>query len=390
MKRRTVVIALCGALGACVSSLADANAFVQGAQPAFPTSPVPMPPSPGFKSLGTIPSAPTPGGVTLPPQDQTAIEAEVRRAEAVSSRSGLQPAAGLPPQSFGHTPAAVPATGYAGAGRLPAPLPSGGFVPPPAGASPQMISGYANNMDGEEEPPHMSMSAALKDGTMVRQQNIRVHSGKTYSIIVSGVAPNLIETPFRHPEMLVTNSKLATPIVHGQNLVVSTTPAFPVGVYVTGKNPHDPMISLTMIPKKIPPKNYRLIIPGFIPSVAPTVTNQGSGYAQRMVHLMRDAALKQVPENYRQSHKRLALPGPGGAFSWAWEFSWVGNRYRVTAYSLENTLGKPVNLMETNFYAPGVLSASIYPHHHLYPDEKTQVFVITKLTAAHGTLGGVS
>lgn len=374
MKRRTFILAFWSTLTVCAPGLAQANAFVRGAQPAFPTSPVPMPPSPGFKNLGTIPAAPmghAPTGTAMPVDT------------------------GMPPDSLSTahanaTPGSVPAAPYNGTGRLPAAFPSGHYVPPPSGASPQMISGYADNMDGMAEPPHMSRAEALKDGVLVRQQDIRVRSGKTYSIMVSGVAPNQIETPFRHPEMIVTNRKLATPIVHGQNLLVSTSPAFPVGVYVTGKNPHDPMISLTLIPEKTPPKNYRLIIPGFIPSVAPVMGDAGSGYAGKMVHLMRDAALRQVPQSFRQSHKVRPLPGAGGALSWHWEFSWVGSRYRISAYSIENTLGRPVNLMETSFYEKNVVAASIYPNHHLYPGEATQVFVITQLTATHSGLGGVS
>ena len=403
MKCRTLTIAFWSALSVSAWSLggigmAQANAFVQGAQPAFPSSPVPMPPSPAFRSLGTIPAAPgmpgasTPVGTALPvrvgtPPDTMPPEPSLPPQGAMPGR--MAPATPQPFPAPGQTPGAVPAAPYAGNGRLPASFPSGHYAPPPAGASPQMISGYAENMDGMAEPPHMSVQAAMKDGTLVRQHTIRVRSGKTYSILVSGVAPNLIVTPFNHPEMIVTNRKLATPVVHGRDLLVNTSPAFPVGVYVTGKNPHDPMISLTLIPEKTPPKNYKLVLPGFIPAIAPT-TGNAHNYAGRMVHLMRDAALQKVPENYRQSHKELALPGAGGAMSWNWEFSWVGSRYRITGYRLKNTLGRAVNLMETNFYAKGVTAASIYPNHHLYPGESTQVFVITRLTTAHGSLGGVS
>lgn len=338
------------------------KAFAQGANDGsgqfhLPTSPIrgAAPVSPAFKGVGRIPEE------APPPPTSTHFD-----------QVSQQPSPAVP----GQPPVAYPHNGYA---------------PPPSGASPEQIHQAAMNINGYSIDsgmvPHMSFAQAKKDSTPVVGKTIRVQNGVTYGVRVSGVSPNLFITPFKDPQIIVGSTRYAKRIRHGRDLIISSTLSFPVGVYITGKNPHDPVVSLTLIPSKRPAKTYHLVIPGFVPAQAPTVPEH-SAYSSQMVALMRDAVMKQVPEDYRQSHR---IPPLAAAIplSWAAQMRWVGNHHQIAEYRITNHLNQKVTLAENDFYSKGVLAVSLYPHHLLYPGESTKLFLIETLQPSKHGLGAI-
>ncbi|PKY11832.1 hypothetical protein B1757_02405 [Acidithiobacillus marinus] len=334
------------------------KAFAQGAdngsgQFHLPTSPVSgaNPVSPAFRGVGRIPeNAP-------PPPTSAAFDAH----PAVTANA----AAHMPAQN-------VP------------------YTPPPAGATPTQIHQAAMNTAGYSsagEVPHMSFAQARKDSTPVTGKTIRVENGVTYGVPVSGVAPNLFVTPFHHPQVIVGNTRYAKRFTHGRDIFIGSTISFPVGIYITGENPEDPVVSLTLIPGKTPAKIYHLVFPGFVPNQAPSVPDH-SAYASQMVALMRDVVMNQVPEDYRQSHRitplNVAIP-----LSWAGEKRWVGNHDQILEYRIQNNLSRKVTLTENDFYSRGVEAVSLYPHHLLYPGESTRLYMVETLPPSRHGLGDV-
>lgn len=341
-----------------IASESGSGAFAQGADNGsgrfvLPTSPgaqTGAPPSPAFASLGHIPNAP-----------QKPVDT-----------AGRMPAP-MPPAAPGSVPYTPPAQ----------------VTPPPLSASPYTIHQAAMNTGAatSDMPPHMSFKQAEIGSIPVSTTEIRIQPGKTYAVHVSGVTPNLFETPFQHPKVLTDSHAYVKSFTHGSEIILSVTPSFPEGAYITGRNPHDPVASVTLIPGKTPAKLYRLDFPGFVPEKAPAIVDHGA-YASVMANLMRDAVLHQVPENYRQSRKvpDLQTPIP---ISWTRQTRWVGGRYQILSYRLENNLHQKIHLVENEFYRKGVLGVAFYPHHTLYPGESTTLYLIASLPASHRGLGAV-
>ncbi len=330
------------------------DAFANGAQNGsgqfhLPTSPVSgaAPVSPAFKSVGRIPESAPP-----PPTS------------AAFNTAGQQP------------PAQYPA--------------DGAYAPPPAGAAPEQIRQAAMNTDGyasAQSVPHMSFAQARKDSTPVVGTTIRAEDGVTFGVDVSGVAPNLFITPFHHPQVIVGNTRYAKRFTHGSDIFIGTTISFPVGIYITGTNPHDPVVSLTLIPSKAPAKTYHLVFPGFAPKQAPALPDH-TAYASSMVALMRDAVRKAVPEDYRQSHR---IPPLAAAIplTWAAKLRWVGEHHQIVEYQITNDLKQKITLTENDFYSKNVQAVSLYPHHQLYPGESTHLYLIESLKPSKHGLGAV-
>ncbi len=333
------------------------TAFAQGANngsgrfvmPSSPDRTSDLQQSPAFASLGHIPTPPSQPDLT-----------------------GGRMTAPMPPRAPGSAP-------Y---------RPSATVTPPPVGASPHTIHSAAMNTYGASNiPPHMSFKAARIGSIPVSTTDIRILPGKTYAVEVSGVTPNLFVTPFAHPKVIAGSSQYAKPFKHGSDVIIGVTPSFPEGVYITGKNPNDPVASLTLIPKNTPAKNYKLNFPGFVPRRAPKIPDH-SAYASVMVNLMRDAVLDQVPGNYRQSRRIPDLVSPT-PLSWIGLSHWIGGRYQIVSYKLTDNVHQAVDLVENDFYQKGVLSVAFYPHHKLYPGESTQLYLVEMLPASHRGLGAV-
>ncbi|MDD2750600.1 MAG: type-F conjugative transfer system secretin TraK [Acidithiobacillus sp.] len=333
------------------------GAFAQGADNGsgrfvFPSSPnkTSGSPSPAFASLGHIPDAPKQPDI----------------------KGGRMPAP-MPPLAPGSAPYTPPSQ----------------VTPPPLPASRSTVQQAASNDDGamSDAPPHMSFKAATIGSVPVSTTDIRIQTGETYAVHVSGVTPNLFTTPFAHPKIMTDSDDYVKSFTHGSNIIVSVTPSFPEGVYITGRNPNDPVASITLIPKKIPARNYKLTFPGFVPAKAPRIADH-SAYASVMVSLMRDAVLNRAPENYRQSRRipDLMTPVP---ISWTGLDHWIGGRYQIESYRLTNNLHQKIDLVENEFYRKGILSVAFYPHHKLYPGESTRLYLVAKLPASHRGLGAV-
>jgi conjugal transfer pilus assembly protein TraK len=370
--RNRLVIAL-AVTSACSASTAFAapagqNPFDSGAQAqssayGFPQEPVPgastMPPSPAFSSLGTVPppqrpdiptsptSAPNP---PAPPRFQTKL------------RHPVPPPL---PQKNG------------GQGRLPT------YMPPAQAITPPPVLGETT-----VAPPHLTAKQAEVGTQRVLSQTIEVHPNQTYSVTLSGLAPNVVETPFANPRLITTQPDLIKSIPHGHAIVLAIAPETPVGAYITGANPNDPLIAFSFIPKKVAPRNYRLEIPGFVDNRAPEAP-AGKSYQERIVAVMRDAVSDRVPDGWMQTRRKLPILSAPVPLDISPVQMWTGNRWRLVEYRLTNQTTSNISLVENDFYQKGILAVSFYPYRKILPNGQTNVFILENAPESKRGLGAV-
>lgn len=371
MKRGVYILAM--AAMAAGPAMADPSPFAAGAangsgQFRLPQEPIPNAnaagPSPAFKSLGTIPNAPTP-----PAMASTSYNAPPP--PLPPSQSNARPGSPVPPPL---TPAQEKQVNAA-AGRLPAMMPPANYSPPPSDA------GDAGS------PPHLTSKEAMSGTIPVESAEIRARPERTYTVTVSGLAPNVFVTPFANPRLITTQPNLIKTIPHGHDIIVALSPSASVGAYITGANPTDPVVAFAFVPKKIPPRNYRIVIPGFVDNRAPAAPNKG--YGNKVVAVMRDAVLNEVPADWRESKRHIpAIPTPS-YLGWSAKGKWIGNRWEILEYTLINHLDKPVTLVENDFYRKGVVAVAMYPKRTLYTGSKTRLFIIEHAPASRRGLGAI-
>lgn len=247
-------------------------------------------------------------------------------------------------------------------------------------------------------PSDLIDPSRIKDGTTpVTGSRIEATAGDTkiYLLKVSGTSPNLIQSPFAQPRMLTTSSASVQFKAHGRNLVISVTQAGPVGVYLTGSNPGDPVIGLVLDPAPTPPRSYTLEIAGYTPGSVAASSGKGSAeeagsYVTSTVGLMRQVVEGHIPSNFTQTGKER-LPQDqmftGVRLHPVREYVAPGEKILVLKAKNENV--HETRLVENDFYAKGVVAVVIAPEHRLKPGEETTVYVLSKQGQPESALLGV-
>lgn len=213
---------------------------------------------------------------------------------------------------------------------------------------------------------------------------IRTTGDGTETVLISSRFPNRLATPFETPRVIVKTT--AEVVKDGTSLFISPSDDEPFSIFVSGSNPGDPVISLTLIPKDIPSQILQLQIDSS-QGVNRKAPKQAS-YTQQIVDLLRQVASGKVPEGYsegvmpnfvaRQIKNGLVIL-PVMRYS--------GTNLDIYKYKVENNQ-EAVELSETSFYQKGVKAVSIYPNLVLRKGETTNIYVLADKSILEGDKDG--
>lgn len=206
---------------------------------------------------------------------------------------------------------------------------------------------------------------------------VRVSAERNEVVYLSNAYPNRISTPFRHP-MLVG----APPDGYAVDdiKIVGSSMYFPgvgkpLAVFITGNDPGDQVVSLTLMPKDIPAQTVQLMLDGSeIPSVDRKSDAAPNSYTDALVAKFRTVAAGKVPQGF-SSAKMPPTIAKTGALIIIPEERFSGQKLDIYRYRIENAGKGVVELAEAAFYENGVRGVAIYPNLKLEAGEFTYVFV---------------
>lgn len=215
---------------------------------------------------------------------------------------------------------------------------------------------------------------------------------------------NRIVTPFANP--VVTTSSGVTTEVRDNVVYVGTDKMEPATLFVTERGSEAEALSLTLVPKQIPPRELFLTLRGqplaparFANSDADKWETQQS-YVETLRTLLRKVALGQLPQGYTiHQADGSSLPNcaqPGLEFSFVGGQTLIGHRLTVNVGVARNISGQPLEFEEASCGSWDVAAVSAFPRNVLGPNERTEVYVVTKqvdkdvehATARPSLLGG--
>jgi len=355
------------------------NPFVANAQGNDSTPDFVPPPSRPVSPMVHIPAY-------TPPPTQNGTGQEPSKA---LSATGFTPV----PQRPTKTPFPTSVTNHGNV--LPPPL-SPGLVQHNRAVSSQLPTVPTSVPTSEPAPAPKQTELGIKDirgpnlvHSMGTQVYVGPHSTANIVLTVSGFSPNMLVTPFRHPFIFTAQSKNYLQFtVLGSKVFLSITPSFPMGAILTGKQPGDPAISLTFVPKKIPGQNYVIHITGWHPN-PPKQSNplSASSRNQHFLSVMDAAARGEIPSGYARVN-RLPPTQVIGQNRYTPIIRYDGSSHTLTEYRLTNISATPEQLVESDFYHPGVVAVSFWPSGKLFGHGTTKLFILSRLShKAHGDIG---
>lgn len=235
----------------------------------------------------------------------------------------------------------------------------------------------------EEPLPGIGMMPGDKQAQ--KANSIRVSSDRNEIVYISSEFANRIATPFAAPKM-IDKSEVDVEYV-GQNIFVTAKSMKPVGVFVTGANPNDPVVSLTLVPKNMPPQTINLQLDTPAPAhVAGDERNEApasNAYTDRIKFLMRQVALGKAPEGFSVGKLPRSAARMGDVVVFP-ETRFSGPSFDIYRYRIETTTPNPIELDEGAFYTEGVRAVAFYPTAVVGKGESTSVLVISDKTAVAG------
>lgn len=270
---------------------------------------------------------------------------------------------------------------------------SAAAAPQPAKALPPAVQkAVAPRRPAQQNLPGLGVLPGPEQ--LTKANVLRVRSDRNEVVYVSSSMANRIATPFASPRLLGDKHQVSN-MTHGQSLFVSTIhETTPVGIYITGDGPNDPVISLTLVPQAIPGQTIVLQVDapiggnggGEFGSLLSNERAPTSGvYSEEIRYILRQVALNQVPEGYVEGRLPKAVGAVQNGLSVLPQARYSGPFYDVYRYVIINSTKEAnIVLKEDDFYAPGVRAVAFFPVSLLTPQERTTVFVVADKSAAGG------
>ncbi|CAI10363.1 MULTISPECIES: TraK domain-containing protein [Betaproteobacteria] len=250
-----------------------------------------------------------------------------------------------------------------------------GTVPPqprldvqPRATAPLPMPGFGSSLSG--------------DVNALKAQTIRVTPGQNEVVNVSMVQANRVGTPFAAPKAvgIIPEGMIVEAVGQSLYIQMPSTSTDPQSLFVTGSRPNDPVISLILVPQAIPSQTAILQFDVPEPGLQPDQNNEPDNYQQRLIQMMRQAAVNQVPVGMSEAALPRAvgrrgplLIRPEMRYSSATMDQW---RYRVESISDEE-----IELDEAAFWERGVRAVAILPSTRLRKGDHAYVYVISDKTA---------
>lgn len=219
----------------------------------------------------------------------------------------------------------------------------------------------------------------------LRTNVVRVGSDRNEIVYVSSVLPNRISTPFAEPRSVDQQPGDVDISPVGQSLYVTMKPTGKsVALYITGSNPNDPVISLTLVPKEMPPQTIVLqldknqVETGG--SAEATHAPDSNVYTDNIRYVLREAALGKTPEGFSEGALPASAANIGNVVAYP-KVRYSGPTYDIFRYTLVGTSPNDVDLVEDTFYSDGVRAVSFFPTATLSKGKTTEVFIVSDKSA---------
>jgi conjugal transfer pilus assembly protein TraK len=234
-------------------------------------------------------------------------------------------------------------------------------------------------------PPLAPSRAALLE---TRPLAIEIEPGVNQVLEIARGHLNRILTPFERPRIRTTSD--AQTSVQGRAVYVATDAEQPVTLFISPKGDDSVAVSLTLVPRVIPPREVHLKLTGYTPVGGADEARrweQSQPYIASLTELARQLALGKAPPGYALRPPKTSDPAvrchlpmlriePGQALD--------GHHWRVMVARATNRGSRPLTVDATRCYRDGVLAVAAWPRARLGPGQATELYVVFRRVSKKG------
>jgi len=214
--------------------------------------------------------------------------------------------------------------------------------------------------------------------------DIQIKPGTNEIVTVSKGLMNRIVVPFPTPEVHTVNQSVVQ--VRGNVIYVATRTKSPIGLFITDKEDQSLAISLTLVPRDIPPREIRLKMNRGISTWSGNPMarkwEESGDYTSQIKKLLRSIALQEKPPGYAltkissEDQKRFACEIPG--LDMTISQSMEGHHFRVGILTAVNTSKETIEINEPDCHRQGVVAVAAWPTVVLRPGEASELYIVRR------------
>lgn len=286
------------------------------------------------------------------------------------------------------------------------------FLPVLLVAGTALAAGFAQANDDMPVVPASVLEAARKGvipdpaSAAVGQVNenpvLTMSPGVNQVIPIATGHPNRIVTPFSTPEVVsttltgMTSDGQCGEVCIKENVVyVATDKQHPVTMFITEKGTEAQALSVTMVPRRIPPREVflkldddsRLSGAMAFGNAKAEAWERSQPYIETIRTVFRGLALGDIPKGYNvgKTPRNAQLPNcehPNLDVDFANGQFMTGHNINVYIGVVTNTSGQTVEFKESWCGGWDVAAIAVWPRNILEAGQKTEVFVATKQNRA--------
>ena len=241
-----------------------------------------------------------------------------------------------------------------------------------------------------QSKPAADTGQALKasdDASVVNSLNrsfLVVKEGRNVLIPVALGHINRLIVPFENPKVVTTSS--ANIQADGHVIYVATRTKVPVTMFITPEDAERPAISVSLIPKRIPPREIELRLDSPQATLLPASKAKAEKWERSMpyIEVIKEAlkmlAQGRVPDGYSLSNLPENAASPfchqdGLRFSFHPGQVANGSKLRIYIGTAQNITNRVVEFKERSCGNWGVAGVAAWPRVWLEPGQKTEVYV---------------
>lgn len=237
---------------------------------------------------------------------------------------------------------------------------------------------------------------------MNEKREIGMKPGENVFIPIAVNHPNRIITPFQNPQVVSTTltsgskpGECGEICVRGSVVYISTEKTFPVTAFITESGREDIALSVTMMPRQVPPREVKLVLPEDVMDSLRLGAGMGSGsakaaawetsqpYVETLRSAFRAVALGSVPQGYslRRIKSKDPLPvctHPGLTFSFSEGQIVEGHNLDIYVGVIRNVADTPVEFREQRCGGWRIAAVTSWPLKVLKPGQATEIYVAVK------------
>ena len=220
--------------------------------------------------------------------------------------------------------------------------------------------------------------------TATERTRITLKPGTNELVKVAVNHLNRIVTPYSEPR--VTTSSQVTTEVRDNVIYIGTTETAPITLFITEKGSEDEALSVTLIPREIPPREIILSLAGGTQPL--TITRKAESWEQAQPYiatieqLFRSLARGELPPGYQfDQGPKGQLPAcrqTGLRIDFSQGQTVLGNRLIVHIGVATNASSKPLEFIEDACGDWDVAAVAAFPRNALQPGERTEIYVAMK------------